>query len=378
MTTIVTKQPVSLSVASPVFSTAPVAIDPLTSEITLRVSRSTTVTRLTWAADTKVNVALIVFLDGTRYECVGTVSGGIRTRRDGVEANQYVLVWTLPWGFFGARSGTAKRLGETRGGIYTAHVELTLLSGTVAVTDVEVISIEEPAPQVPFRSSVAFDAAALVEEIAGDGVLSTSFTSAGSDRAVFCGISIGAEPPTPTSSSCTYGGTGMTEMWDEPVGSGGSDYRRHAGYRLAGQATGSQTVTSTLSGALDEHILGIISMTGVDQTTPVGTPVTQVALTGTTSTVTVSSVGADDLVVDNLNHGAVTPTIGADQTQRYTNTSGDVQAKGSTQPGSAGGVMSWTHSSTEHLLGAVVFKAAAGAADNQIPTRRLFPISLYG
>jgi hypothetical protein len=72
------------------------------------------------------------------------------------------------------------------------------------------------------------------------------------------------------------------------------------------------------------------------------------------------------LVVDNLHSlfgGA--PGIGADQTQRYAQDvygdAGDQQyLKGSTQPGTAGGVMSWTNDGTaEWGIGAVAFKAVS-------------------
>ena len=105
-------------------------------------------------------------------------------------------------------------------------------------------------------------------------------------------------------------------------------------------------------------------MTGVDQTTPVGTTT---ATSGTTAnpSVTVSDVGADDLVVENFvanaNEG---PTIGADQDLRYDELDGDtftlfIDAFGSTQLGSDGGVMSWTMGAETWGLGAVAFKPAA-------------------
>ena len=108
-------------------------------------------------------------------------------------------------------------------------------------------------------------------------------------------------------------------------------------------------------------------MTGVHQTTPVGTPVTAEG-TSTTATVTVGSVGADDLLVSNLYSGWNGAIPGASETEQWEQIhSAVVTGAGNTQLGSAGGVMSNTQTlagfSDDWILGAVAFKpAAAGAA----------------
>jgi hypothetical protein len=71
------------------------------------------------------------------------------------------------------------------------------------------------------------------------------------------------------------------------------------------------------------------------------------------------------------------PGIGADQTQRYAEdligSAGDeIYLKGSTQLGSAGGVMSWSNDGTADWgIGAVAFKPAAGDASpgSNVPGR---------
>lgn len=211
---------------------------------------------------------------------------------------------------------------------------------------------------------VAFGSATSAQELSGDGVLSLTHTENGANRAAFAGVGIIATNAEQNSTGVTYGGTAMTEMTDTPVGFNTGQ----ATYRLAGIATGAQTVTSTIVDTTPfTHFLGVISMTDVDQTTPVGTPV---SATGTLSpaTVTVGSVGADDLVVDNLMLGGAlaAPAIGADQTQRYTESEAPNggEGRGSTQPGTAGGVMSWTFALNPidgWGIGAVAFKPAAAA-----------------
>ena len=160
--------------------------------------------------------------------------------------------------------------------------------------------------------------------------------------------------------STTYGGVSMTELWDQ-VNSNDAAYF-HAGYALAGISSGASTVTNTISSTPGRQAFGVITMTGVDQTTPAGTAVvTDVAINDIS--VTVASVGADDLVCDNLwSRGGV--TIGADQTLRNTDEPlvGILRFRQSTQPGTAGGVMSWSSGSGEtSALGAVAFKPAAAA-----------------
>ena len=212
---------------------------------------------------------------------------------------------------------------------------------------------------------VAFDAVTSAIEVSGDGVLSLSHTASGSDRAAFAG-SEAMEPSfaTTTTTSVTYGGSSMTEAWDLVFG---ADAAHSAGYSIVAPATTAQTVTATLSIINPvTHVLGVISLTGVHQTTPVGTAATSTG-TATSGSVTVGSVGADDLVVDALITNDA-ETVGADQTGRWDRINGFVEGVGSTQPGTAGGVMSWSWGSSKNFaLGAMAFKPAAGAASVVTP-----------
>ena len=343
----------------------PLVILPQTSHIEVRIPRPTTLDPRAFGNADRMQVAIIIEVDGEEFRCDGQVTGGIRVGRGG-ELPEYTLRYGLPYGFFDVKEGFPVRLGERAKSLYRARVEITSRDGSID-SDIEVLGFDAPAPQVAFHSSVAFDAVTSARETVSDGVLSLSHTSTGSDRGVFVGNGNSGATGGVLSTSVTYGGESMVEMWDALFGSFGG----HAGYRFHNQATASQTVTSTVPGTPDEHALGVISMTGVDQTTPVGTPV---SATGTTSpaTVTVGSVSADDMVVDSmytLFGGA--PSIGADQTQRYAEdligSAGDeIYLKGSTQPGSAGGVMSWSNDGTADWgIGAVAFKPAAGGAVQQ-------------
>jgi len=82
------------------------------------------------------------------------------------------------------------------------------------------------------------------------------------------------------------------------------------------------------------------------------------------SSLTVPNVSAIDMVVDSWMQTTNTPTVGADQTERYSDDSGwgGFHYRGSTQPGSAGGVMSW--SQTGEVMQAC--RLVAVSAGNQV------------
>lgn len=348
------------------FSTIDFPLDPLTDVIVATLRRPTSAAPLAWDETGLLEVAIVITIDGKEHRCTGRARGGIQRAdqtRDGGplrEIAEYSLVYRPTWGFFGAREGKTQRLGERALLAYTVRAELVTLEGS-AETELTLKSSEAPAPDVPFKNSVAFDAATDAQESGGDGVLTLTHTSTGSNRGVFVGVgtgkfdNVGASP-----TSVTYPGATMTEQWD--INSGTRFY--NAGYTGVAQNTGAQTVTSNVTGLSGTfHAMGVISMTGVDQTTPVGTAVTTNASTANPS-VTVASVGTDDMVVDNIHADpfSATPAAGADQTERYSEIeTAQAVTKGSTQPGTAGGVMSWTQSGTDaKTLGAIAFKPSTG------------------
>ena len=143
-------------------------------------------------------------------------------------------------------------------------------------------------------------------------------------------------------STATYGGSSMTEEYDFEYSHDSN--LRTSGYSLSGIASSSQTVTATASGSPDRQAIGVISMSGVDQSTPVGTAVTG-SSDSVEPSVTAGSVGTDDLVVSGLWSYADSHTTGANQTERLIESfTGGFEADFmmDTQAGSDGGVMSST------------------------------------
>lgn len=345
-------------------STARFSLDPTTQSIALRIKRQTTGSLITFGDASRITTRIAVRVDAQDFVALGQCTGGVRAGRT-AELDEYVIRYALPWGFFGDRSGGARRLGEGRA-TFDVLLEM-LLQGDPIDTQWAVDSFESAAPLTLFHSSAAFDLATDASEVAGDGIVSLTHTASGTNRAAFaCNANSGGTPR--SSSSVTYAAATMTELWDTIQSSMGS-----AGCYLAGPATGAQTVTGTLSGTPDDHRLAVITMTGVNQTTPVGTPQTSAGSGAASATVTVTSVGADDLVVDSIDIAhSVDPAqaVGADQIERTTELAGTfARLSTSTQLGSLGGVMSYTFvgSTFGFVLGAVAFKAAPSGVSRPLP-----------
>mgnify|MGYP001566525108 CR=1 FL=1 len=367
MTIIFSSRVLLLSAGTGSLRLAAVALDPLTEAITVRIARPTTLSPLAWLESGQMTVDLIVHVDETEYRCSGTVSGGIRSteesRGGASEISEYVLTYYLPSGYFGVPSEGQKRLGQTRRSVYTCTVDCVLVRGTIASV-ITVEAEERVAPTISFHSSVGFDTASGIIEISGDGVVSFSHTATGSNRAAFLSMGSEAASGAPGTHTFSYGGSAGTSIW---TAIGPFTSQRYSATRVmdANLGSGAQTVTGTMVGAtgITTQGMGCVTLTGVDQTTPVGTPAFHEAASGTTPSATVGTVGSDDLVVDMLfgfDSASVNPSPGANQTEVVGQQSGSAFFNNSYQAGVNGGVMSWTKSlNYEFMLGAVAFKPSA-------------------
>jgi len=370
MPALVSRRPISLQPGERI--TTPVLdVDPQTAMLVLRLKRPTGVTPLAWPAGATLQTRLVLVVDGVEYAATGQVTGGMRAPRNGRDRAEYVLTFEPPWGFFG-QEGPPRRIGQTARQAVRAYCEVIPLRGAIT-TEMDAETLILPAPAVPFHGSVAFHNASSAGETDGDGTLSVSHTiSSGTDRAVFVS---GGHGDDASAVSSTYAGNAMTSLWFLERGAP----LKNAAFRLAGDAnvpTGAQTaqMVFTAADSFVQHI-GVISMTGVDGTTPVGTPATGGSTTGSPS-VTVSSPSADSLVVDTVttDYDGGSRTVGADQTARITPTSiYSIYTLGSSQLGSAGGAMTWTFSggAFEYAIGwdqgAVEFKPVSAGGTVPIP-----------
>jgi hypothetical protein len=215
--------------------------------------------------------------------------------------------------------------------------------------------------------AIAFNAASNAVD-GGVTLLSQSHAAAGSDRLVLIGIH--AEGGV-TISSISYGAQSPTLIGTHPNG------ETHQ-YRLVAPNTGSQTVTANFSGSSGRCGMGILSYTGVDQTTPVGTLVSATTATDTLSVDATSAVG--QLVVDFAIFAQITIAVGPDQTARidlddFVSTGRSMGM--SEQAGASTVTMSWTTSPASDGFILAVPLVAASAGSGQAPRSSSFLRSLF-
>lgn len=223
--------------------------------------------------------------------------------------------------------------------------------------------------------AVAFD---IASNSKGNGVSSLTWahTCTGSNMVLWVGVGSGATSPHNTS-TVTYHAVSFTAENFDLLNS----FAHVSGHYLKAPDTGSAfNIIATLAAADDEVIAGGASYTGVDQTTPIGTPN---SATGATATPTVNITSASgELVVDAIYHAqwaaGTAHTAGAGQTARV-----DVADSGdgngflgmSEEAGAASVTMSWSTGPATQAwaIGGVSLKPAGAVADNVYnPTQGIF------
>lgn len=188
---------------------------------------------------------------------------------------------------------------------------------------------------------MAFDAVASGVG-SGAGPFTYLHTCSGSNRALF--VKVSYYDSGDSVSVVSYNSVAMTFVPGSKVSNGQYTVEW---YYLVNPATGSNTVSVTMTGSVFDIGVTSISFTDAHQTTPYGTPVTGTG-TSTTPSVTVAS-GATEIVLDGIVivHSG-TLTVGAGQTQRTNEICGGFIKHGaSTETGAASTTMSWSNSSSQ-------------------------------
>lgn len=187
------------------------------------------------------------------------------------------------------------------------------------------------------------------------GSPTVAHTCTGSDLALYVLV---AERFNTALTGVTYNGVALTEIYQLDHG----NIETTNAWRLVNPATGAHDVVISQSASHD-LCYTIVSLAGVDQTTPEGTIVGGTGTTGNpTNDVTLAS---GDLALDLVAWfiaAAEAQTVGAGQTQRSNQTSGTVGGAVSTEAGTGTVTMSWTASGSNwwnHV--AIPVKAAAAA-----------------
>jgi hypothetical protein len=203
----------------------------------------------------------------------------------------------------------------------------------------------------------------LISSVQGTTTLSLTIptlATSGSDRLLFVGAAASAGAFGSTSTVVRGGSESFAEDWDI----NNANHFHVSGHHFVAPATATASIVVTFGTTRDEATAGAIAFTGVDQTTPVGTPGTNTGATAGPATVTVSAADTEWLV-DTAYSLVSAITVGADQASAWEQEAiaGAVSGGSSTQLGSvAGDVMSWSWSggSNEWVIGAIPLKPVSG------------------
>ena len=177
-------------------------------------------------------------------------------------------------------------------------------------------------------------------------------TGTGANRLMLVGIS----QKNRTVTGVTYGATPLTLVGENNI----NGNARIALYQLVNPPSGTANVVVNFSTNPDKGaVINVTTYTGVDQTNPFGTFVTDQAKSINASVNVVSAAG--EILYDVISVNGVYMTAGAGQTQRWNiHSGGEIYAAGSTKPGAVSTSMSWVLDlSRDWSLGAVPIKPAA-------------------
>jgi hypothetical protein len=267
---------------------------------------------------------------------------------------------TQRWNLFALDAGSTGEQTRAAGSTEPGAASVTMSWAIAPVT-----AVPWAIGAVPIKPSGA--SAPVVDSVSsGDArpaTLTISHTTSGLNRLMLVGISM-VNDELETVTSVTYNGVALTKVGEQ----NSSDDGRMEIWRLIAPPTGTYNVVITFSAPLRRAaVAGVMTFTGVHQTTPLGTFASdfrQAPLITDPPTVNVTSA-ANELVFDTVACETCTShTVGAGQTQRWNliETSGYPQSlgAGSTEPGAATVTMSWTQGTADHwAIGGVSIKPAA-------------------
>lgn len=222
--------------------------------------------------------------------------------------------------------------------------------------------------------AVAFDAVGPSSAGAFSNTVATvswSHTCTGSERLLVAAVAVSNGTDTGITTTATYNGVSMTSVGLIHSNNGTAGYIQM--FRLIAPATGANTVLVTASTSVSDLSAGSVSFTGVDQTTPLGTPVTA-ASTGT-PTVAVTGTTAGNMVIDAVCNGS--DITSSNQTQRWLrNTSGNSAAgNGAQSTAAAGGSVTMSYAVTSDWYGILGVEVLAVGGSSPQTTANLYPTS---
>jgi uncharacterized repeat protein (TIGR02543 family) len=178
----------------------------------------------------------------------------------------------------------------------------------------------------------------------------TPTVGSGANRLLLVGVSWNCGSTNRTISSVTFNGSPMSPVITQQAG---TQLRYSAIYSLVNPPSGAGTVAISFSGTVASGIVaGAVSFAGVDQTTPLGTPVGAFSPDNTTKNTSVSLTGlsGNELVFDNVFFGggsSITLAANTPQTPLWNAYVSSTRGAASTQPATGAAVtMGWTGTGT--------------------------------
>lgn len=203
---------------------------------------------------------------------------------------------------------------------------------------------------------------------AASKTIASYVVSSGSNRALI--VTVALEVDARTVSGITFNTTEAFTLKSAHTYTPGSGPQfRIEVWRLLAPSVTTASIVISLAGGTATFSGGVHQLTGVDQTTPLGTAVTSGAATANPS-VTVADGSTGDLVLDILQESVGVATVGAGQTLGYDNTGLSFYfTHGSREAGAASVAMSWTMSAGErHLVAINIFQVSTPAVvDHLLP-----------
>lgn len=197
----------------------------------------------------------------------------------------------------------------------------------------------------------------------GCSSITISHTCSGADRLILVCVSYDPDD-FETITGVTYNGVSLSSQIQVNEG----DDAHAEIFTLVAPATGANDAVVTFSAALRRQaVVGVISLTGVDQSTPVTATASGNGLAGSSS-INVASA-TDELVIDCIAGEQTTSfTAGAGQTERWNlNDSSFTYGAGSTEPGATTTTMSWTFGSSDYYAHVAVSVAPSAGGASIIP-----------
>lgn len=211
------------------------------------------------------------------------------------------------------------------------------------------------------HAQVAVDTTGLQATINTTSPTISNFTSSGSNRAVVVFVTCSSNAPTVT--GVNYDGVAMTQAWNVSHGSG---FFRHSAWYLTGQTTAANvSIVGTFGSSCNDSYMTAISMTGVDQATPLNTVPTPTSGNGMAMSITATTASGELIVAKLLADGNTVGEMadGADQTTHRSSSANGAGKKLQSQPGASGGAITETlTNSRDWSMGAVSVRAASGGA----------------